>query len=117
MAKLKAEGANVLMMNSSFTLAARRREFADIALRHGLALFAYRGEWADSGALLSYGAYLLEGHQRKPMAHRILTGVQPAQMPVEQASRFELVLNLRTAKALGIKPTPAFLTRTDRVIE
>lgn len=117
-AKLKAAGATVLMMNASFTLAARRRDFADGALRHGLALFAYRGEWADSGALLSYGAHLGEGHERSAqMAHRILMGTQPADMPVEQATRFELVLNLRTAKTLGIKPTPAFLTRADRVIE
>jgi putative ABC transport system substrate-binding protein len=117
-AKVKAAGASVLMMNASFTLAARRREFADSALRNGLALFAYRGEWADSGALLSYGAHLVEGHERSAgMAHRILMGTKPEDMPVEQASRFELVLNLRTAKTLGIKPTPAFLTRADRVIE
>ena len=117
-AKVKAAGASVLMMNASFTLAARRREFADGALRNGLALFAYRGEWADSGALLSYGAHLVEGHERSAqIAHRILTGTKPADLPVEQASRFELVLNLRTARALGIEFPALLLAQANEVIE
>jgi putative ABC transport system substrate-binding protein len=117
-ATLKKGGADALMMNPSFTLASNRRQFAEIALRNRLPLFAYRGEWAEAGALLSYGAHIAEAHERSAqIAHRILMGARPAETPVEQASRFELVFNLRTANALGIKISPAFLARADRVIE
>jgi putative ABC transport system substrate-binding protein len=117
-AQLRKDGASVLTMNPSFTLAAHRRQFAGIALRERLPLFAYRGEWAEAGALLSYGAHIAEAHERSAqIAHRILTGARPADTPVEQASRFELVFNLRTARALGVKITPGFLARADRVIE
>jgi putative ABC transport system substrate-binding protein len=78
----------------------------------------YRGEWAEDGALLSYGAHVSEAHARSAqLAHRILTGAQPAETPVEQASRFELILDLRTARALGVKIPSTLLARADRVIE
>jgi putative ABC transport system substrate-binding protein len=117
-AQLKKGGASVLTMNPSFTLAAHRRQFAEIALRQRIPLFAYRGEWAEAGALLSYGAHIAEAHERSAqIAHRILTGARPADTPVEQASRFELIFNLRTARALGVKITPVLFARADRVIE
>jgi putative ABC transport system substrate-binding protein len=105
-------------MNPSFTLAANRETLLDLALRHRLAFIGYRAEWALSGALFSYGADLAEAQRRSAeITDRVLRGARPAETPVERASKFELVANLRTAKALGITLSKAFLVRADRVIE
>ena len=116
--RLKKEGVDVATMSPSFTLAARRREFVDLARRQGLGIVGYRAEWAQSGALFSYGADVAETQRRSAeMATRILKGAKPAEMPVERAARFELLVNQGTAKALGIRLPKILLARADRVIE
>jgi putative ABC transport system substrate-binding protein len=75
-------------------------------------------EFAEAGGLMAYGADRLELFRRAAyFVDRILKGAKPADLPVEQATRFETVVNLKTAKALGIKIPQSFLLRTDRVIE
>ncbi len=73
---------------------------------------------ADSGALMTYGPSVTWGYQRVGYyAARVLAGAKPADLPIEQPSRFELVLNLQTAKAIGLKISDQMIERADRVIE
>jgi len=81
------------------------------------AIFA-KSELVDAGGLMSYGTNLLDEVRRAAdMLAQVLRGAKPAEMPVDQASRFELVVNLKTARAIGIKLPPSLLLRADRVIE
>jgi putative ABC transport system substrate-binding protein len=81
------------------------------------AMFLFR-EQAVAGGLISYGASLPDLFRRGAgYAHKILNGTKPADLPVEQPAKFELVVNLKTAKAMGITISEAFLLRTDEVIE
>ena len=81
------------------------------------AIYGYR-ECAEAGGLLSYGSSLPAAYrQGARLVDRILKGAKPADLPIEQADKFELVVNNKTAKALGLKISEAFLLRADEVIE
>ncbi len=76
------------------------------------------GAWAEGGALLAYGPNINDIVRRSARhADRILKGAKPADLPVEQPTRFELVVNRKTAQALGLTPPPTLLLRADRVIQ
>jgi putative ABC transport system substrate-binding protein len=107
----------VLVGDGTF-YARRTEQLAALAARHALpAIFPYR-EYSLAGGLVSYGAsFGYTGHQVGAYTGRILNGANPADLPVEQATRIELIVNLKTAKALGIDMPTAILVRADEVIE
>ncbi len=116
-AGFRRDGISTVALGSSFTLFSRRRDIALYAARNSLALVAHRVEWAEAGALLTYGADVADSQRRAArIADRILKGGAPARIPVEQATRLEWVVNRRTAGTLGIELAPALLKRADRVI-
>ena len=91
---------------------------ATLALRHKLPLISTQQQDAEAGSLMSYGATLAGNyHRAATYVDKILKGAKPADLPVEQPTRIELTLNLKTAKALGIKIPQALMLRADRFIE
>jgi putative ABC transport system substrate-binding protein len=86
--------------------------------RHGLpAIYAYRF-FAVSGGFISYGVHVADLYKRTAgYVDRILNGAKPADLPVQNPTKFELVINLKTAKALGLTVPPTLLARADEVIE
>ncbi len=95
-----------------------RRRIADLAAKHRLpAMYGFK-EFVTAGGLMSYGTMQTDLF-RRAAAHvdKVLRGANPADVPVEQATRFELVINLKTAKALGVTLPQSLLLRADQLIE
>jgi putative ABC transport system substrate-binding protein len=94
------------------------KKLAELTLQNRLpAIFGFR-EFADIGGLVSYGANLGKQYRRAAWyVAKIVTGADPGDLPIEQPTRFELVINLQTAKALGLTVPPTLLATADEVIE
>ena len=107
----------VLVLTSIATLR-HRRDIIDLALKHRLPAIYYSKEFVDAGGLLAYGASYTDLFRRAASyVDRILKGAKPADLPVEQPTKFELVINLKTAKALGLTIPPSVLARADHVVQ
>jgi putative tryptophan/tyrosine transport system substrate-binding protein len=117
-ATMKNWGAEALNVLASPLLHAQRQAIIAHAATHRLpAIYQWR-ESAEDGGLMSYGPILLELLRRHGVfVGKILKGAQPRELPVEQPARFELVINLKTAKELGLPIPPVLLFRADKVIE
>jgi putative ABC transport system substrate-binding protein len=117
-AKLPQLRAGALAVTSDVFLFSRREQIAAVALRQGLPSIYPQRDFAAAGGLMSYAGNNADGyHQAGIYAGRILKGEKPADLPVHQTTKVELVVNLRTAKALGITVPMTLLARADEVIE
>jgi putative tryptophan/tyrosine transport system substrate-binding protein len=95
-----------------------RQQIVDFAIKHRLPVVTAAREWTQIGGLISYGPDLRDTFRRSAMyVVKILKGAKPADLPVEQPTKFELVINLKTARALGLTIPPSVLGRADQVIE
>jgi len=112
------ERAGALMVLDDPLLFERQRRIAGFAAQNGLATISGLPGFAESGGLMSYGVDF-EEHFRQAAIYvgKILKGAKPGDLPVEQPAKLELVINLKSAKALGLTIPPSLLVRADRVIE
>lgn len=117
-AAIGAERAEALLVQTDPILYTRRPRVIELVERIRLpAMYALR-EYIEAGGLMFYGANIPDMHRRAAMyVDRILRGARPGDLPIEQATKFELILNLRTARALGITIPNSVLARADKVIE
>ena len=107
----------LLVMTSAFFYLDRAR-LAELVLRHRVVSMFGTREWVDAGGLVSYGASLPRLYRRAAeFVDRLARGAKPSDLPVEQPTTFELIVNLKTAKAIGVTVPTSLLLRADEVIE
>ena len=112
------EGAQAVLVYGSVLFAVHRRRIVSLAATHRLPAIYVSRTLIDAGGLMSYGVNIGTLARRSASyVDKILRGARPADLPVEQAATFELVINLKTAKALGLTISPSLLQRADQVIE
>ena len=107
----------VVVLSDAYTFA-RRQPIVAAAMRHHLPVIAPFREFTTAGAILSYGIDSVDEYRRAAgYVDRILRGEKPAELPVQQPTRYELRINLETARTLGLEIPPALLGRADEVVE
>jgi putative ABC transport system substrate-binding protein len=113
------EGADGLIVTAETMFVTYRAHVNELAARHRLpAMYPYKIQVVDSGGLMAYGIVSADLHKRAAeYVDRILKGTKPSDLPVQQPAKFELVVNLKTADALGLTIPPAFLDLANQVIE
>lgn len=114
----RARGIGAVTVMDSSRYFQHRAQLAETALKHRMPTMAFANQMVDAGVLMSYGADPADLWRRAAIyVDKILKGVKPRDLPVEQPTRFHLVINLKTAKALGLTIPPSVLVRADQVIE
>ena len=117
-AQIQQAGAEAVFLAPDAMLYAHRARLVGLLLAHRLPVMGFFREFTDTGALLSYSSSRAERYHRMAWyVDRILKGAKPADLPVEQPTKFELVINLKTAKTLGLTIPRSLLLRADEVIE
>jgi putative ABC transport system substrate-binding protein len=111
-------GLKAFLIVGDAILLSRRDQIVALAARYSLAAVYSRSEFAEAGGLMSYGGSITDSYRLVGEATgRILNGTKPADLPVQQSTKIELVINLKTAKALGLEVPSSLLARADEVIE
>jgi putative ABC transport system substrate-binding protein len=114
---IKGRVDGILTLQSP-ALNSQRKQTADLAIRSRLPAIYYAPEFVDTGGLISYAASITDLYRRAALyVDKILKGAKPAELPVEQPTKFELVVNLKAAKQIGLTIPPNVLARADRVIK
>jgi ABC-type uncharacterized transport system substrate-binding protein len=117
-ATLASERPDALLVGSTALLADRRVQLAQLAARHAVPAIYVDRQFAEVGGLMSYGSNIADAwRQLGVYASRILKGAKPADLPVVQSTKFELVINAPTARMLGLSVPPTLLATADEVIE
>jgi putative ABC transport system substrate-binding protein len=115
---MKRARADAVIVGENTPFFADRRRIADLAVMHRLPTVAQAKEYAEAGGLVSYGPdYPDQFRRAATFVDKILKGAKPADLPVEQPTKFELVINLKTAKALGLTIPQSLLARADEIIQ
>lgn len=110
--------ANGVLTMTSPVLFSHRARVASLAIKHHLPAIYHQSQYVEAGGLMSYGASFTDMDRRAAIyVDKILKGAKPAEMPVEQPTKFELVINLKTAKQMGLAVPPTVLARADRVLK
>jgi putative ABC transport system substrate-binding protein len=113
-----AERTDAILVGNDTVTLANRRQVVELAAKHRLPAMYHARAFVDAGGLMTYGVSYPDLYRRAAtFVDKIFKGAKPADLPVEQPTRFELVINLKTAKALGLKIPESFLMRADEVIE
>lgn len=115
---MRVAGVEAFVLMGTVLTLSLRETIAQLAIQQGMACFAVIPPFVEAGELLSYSPHHAESVARvASMVDRILRGAKPAEMPFEYPSRYELVVNLKTAKAIGVSLSQSILLRADRVVE
>jgi putative ABC transport system substrate-binding protein len=113
-----AQGAGALLVVDDSVFTAQRTKIAELALKNQLPTMYGHRDMVLAGGLMTYGPDYRDLYRRAAdHVHKILRGVRPSDLPVEQPTKFEFILNLKTAKAIGLKIPESFMLRADEVIE
>jgi putative tryptophan/tyrosine transport system substrate-binding protein len=116
--KMKEQNVEAVIVAPDAVFVEQRQQIADSAIKYRLpSMFSFR-EHVEAGGLISYGEHLGDSYRRAATyVDRIFKGAKPGELPIEQSTKLELVINLKTAKALGLDVPPTLLARADEVIE
>ena len=108
---------NALITIGNSLLNRYQKQIADLAIKNRLPSMCDMDDWVEAGGLMSYSADVTDNYRRAAtFVHKILKGAKPAELPIERPTKFELIINLKTAKEIGFTIPPNVLARADKVI-
>ncbi|HEU4340053.1 MAG TPA: ABC transporter substrate-binding protein [Candidatus Binatia bacterium] len=117
-AVVQNELAEAIILVPNLMFLNNRKKIADLTLKYRLPMISQSSQIAEAGGLMSYGAHIQDLFRRAAYyVDKILKGAKPADLPVEQPTKFEMVINLKTAKQIGLTIPPNVLARADRIIK